>query len=146
MILAGAIRWCLDALPTTSYGMARGGQGDPIRSFRDLIVWQKAMQLRRLLYAIVRGLPPEERYALGLQMRKVSVSVPSTIAEGHARQARKDYRQYLSMARGSLAEIATQLEVAKEEHYVDAEAFKTALALTDEVSRMTTSIMRKLSH
>ncbi len=124
--------------------MARAGKDDPIRSFRDLIVWQKAMQLRRLVYAIVRGLPPEERFALGVQLRKASVSVPSNIAEGHARQARNDYRQFLSMAGGSLAEIETQLEIANEENYTGEDAFRAALGLANEVGRMISAIIRTL--
>jgi four helix bundle protein len=117
---------------------------NPIRSYRDLIVWQKGMQLRRNVYTVVHRLPPEERFALGVQMRKASVSVPSNIAEGHARQIRRDYRQYLSMSRGSLAELETQLQVAWEENYVDDIEYRRNTSLADEVSRMLTTLIQRL--
>ncbi len=103
------------------------------------------MQLRRQLYVIVRRFPPEERFALASQLRRAAISVPSTIAEGHARLIRRDYRQYVSMARGTVAEIETQLLIAGEENYVDQTDLDVAMNLADEVSRMCTSLIRNLS-
>ena len=81
-------------------------------SYRDLIVWQRAMELVPSVYAIVRRLPPSERYALGNQMCRAVVSVAANIAEGQARQHRKEFIHALSIARGSLAEVDTLLLIA----------------------------------
>ena len=84
-----------------------------IRTFRDLIAWQKAMELARLVYRATGQMPDTERFGLTNQMRRAAVSVPSNIAEGYARQSRADYLKYLRIARGSLAELATQHELAR---------------------------------
>ena len=117
---------------------------NPIRSYRDLIVWQKGMQLRRDVYVVVHRLPPEERFALGVQLRKASVSVPSNVAEGHARQLRRDYRQFLSMSRGSLAELETQLQVAWEEKYTGTTEYHRIISLGAEVGSMLTTLIQRL--
>ena len=117
---------------------------DPIRSYRDLIVWQKGMQLRRDVYVVIRRLPPEERFALGVQLRRGAVSIPSNVAEGHARQIRRDYRQFLSMSRGSLAELETQLQVAWEENYMDDDEYRRITSLADEIGRMLTTLIQRL--
>jgi four helix bundle protein len=83
-----------------------------IRTFRDLIAWQKAMALAKMIYQQTATMPPSELYGLTNQMRRSAVSIPSNIAEGHARQSRMDYLRFLKIARGSLAELATQLELA----------------------------------
>jgi four helix bundle protein len=83
-----------------------------IQSFRDLIAWQKGMELARRIYLATQQMPPDERFGLTNQMRRCSVSVPSNIAEGYGRQGRTDYIRFLKMARGSLAELATQYELA----------------------------------
>jgi four helix bundle protein len=82
-----------------------------IRNFRDLEVWQKAMTLAELCYAIVEILPASESFALALQIRRASVSVPSNIAEGH-QLSQAGYRHHVSLALGSLAELDTQIELA----------------------------------
>ena len=110
-----------------------------------MIVWQKAMELRRQVYAIVRCLPSDERYALGLQLRRAAVSVPSNIAEGQSRQIRRDFRQYLCMARGSIGEIDTQLEIALELCPTSKEQVVQAMRLADEISRMLTALIRRLT-
>ena len=83
-----------------------------IRTYRDLIAWQKAMELTRQLYLATEGMPPDERFGLTMQMRRAAVSIPSNIAEGYARQSRPDYTRFLKIARGSLAELSTQIEIA----------------------------------
>ena len=82
-----------------------------IRNFRDLEVWQKAMSLAELCYAIVKILPASERFSLAPQIRRASVSVPSNIAEGH-QLSQAGYRHHVSLALGSLAELDTQVELA----------------------------------
>lgn len=84
-----------------------------VRTFRDLLVWQRAMELAETVYASTAAFPKDERFGLVLQMRRAAVSVPSNIAEGHARQARADYIRMLRIARGSLAELETQTLLAE---------------------------------
>ncbi|MBC7773546.1 MAG: four helix bundle protein [Pyrinomonadaceae bacterium] len=82
-----------------------------IRTFRDLFAWQRGMALARQVYKVTKLMPPDERFGLTMQMRRAVVSIPSNIAEGHARQSTADYLRFLRIARGSLAEVATQLEL-----------------------------------
>ena len=89
-----------------------------MKSYRDLIVWQKAMSLVTLTYKITKDFPIEERYGLCSQIRRSSVSVPSNIAEGYGRNYRKDYSRFLQIARGSLFECQTQLEIALNMNFI----------------------------
>ncbi|HVT81586.1 MAG TPA: four helix bundle protein [Phycisphaerae bacterium] len=84
----------------------------PVRTFRDLIVWQKAMELAREIYRVTKQMPADERFGLTNQMRRAAVSIPSNIAEGNARQTLLDYLKFLRVARGSMAELSTQMELA----------------------------------
>ena len=83
-----------------------------IRTFRDLVAWQKGMDLAQAVYQASRSMPGEEKFGLVMQMRRSAVSVPSNIAEGYARQSRVDYLRFLRIARGSLAELSTQVELS----------------------------------
>ncbi|HEY0007805.1 MAG TPA: four helix bundle protein, partial [Tepidisphaeraceae bacterium] len=85
----------------------------PIRDFRDLVVWQKAIALAKAVYVLTRSFPADERFGLTNQVRRASVSVSSNIAEGHARSGR-EFRPFLSIARGSAAEVESQLLLAVE--------------------------------
>jgi len=89
-----------------------------IKSFRDLRVWQAGIDLVGLVYAATSTFPRHELYGLSSQMPRAAVSVPSNIAEGHARESTKEYLQHLSIAQASLAELETQLEIAKRLNYV----------------------------
>ena len=109
--------------------------------YRNLIVWQKAKQLVKLVYAEVKRLPAEERYALGDQIRRAVVSIPSNIAEGSGRASNRDYGHFLSIARGSLYETINQLEIAQELGY--ASLTNEIEVLAAEIGRMLTSLMKK---
>jgi four helix bundle protein len=85
-----------------------------IKTFRDLIVWQKAMLLARSIYHVTALLPESEKFGLANQIRRAAVSVPSNIAEGYGRQSRADYLRFLRQARGSLMELQTQLILIEE--------------------------------
>ena len=89
-----------------------------IRSFRDLRVWQLAMDLVELVYQLTRSFPKHEIYGLTSQIQRAAVSVPSNIAEGHTREHTKEYLHHLSMAQASLAELETQLEIATRLKYL----------------------------
>ena len=84
-----------------------------VRRYEELLVWQKAMLLAKMVYAVQKQLPKEEMYGLGDQIRRAAVSVPSNIAEGFGRDTDKEFRHFLSIARGSLYEAKTQLELAE---------------------------------
>ena len=86
---------------------------DTIRTFRDLIAWQRAMTLAKLVYIESASMPNEERFGLTMQMRRAAGSVPSNIAEGYGRESLADYLRFLRMARGSLGELGTQLELSR---------------------------------
>ena len=110
--------------------------------FKNLIVWQKAMELVKAVYALSKRLPPDERYALTDQLRRAVVSIPSNIAEGNGRSSNADYGHFLAVARGSLYEMATQLQVAVDLGYVT--SLDPALeSLIAEVGRMLTSMLKK---
>ena len=109
--------------------------------YKKLIVWQKAMQFVQMIYALVKKFPPEEKFALTDQIRRAAVSVPSNIAEGCGRTSNRDYAHFLAIARGSLYETMTQLELAQSFGYID--AIGEVETLADEISRMITSLMRK---
>ena len=89
-----------------------------IRSFRDLRVWQLAMDLVELVYRLTGSFPRNEIYGLASQIQRAAVSVPSNIAEGHTREHTKEYLHHLSMSQASLAELETQLEIAIRLRYV----------------------------
>ena len=109
--------------------------------YRNLIVWQKAMQFTRLVYSLVKVFPVEERYALADQLRRAVVSVASNIAEGCGRATNKDYAHFLAIARGSLYETMTQLELAQSLGYIDSLEEIEPLAL--EISRILGSLIKK---
>lgn len=89
-----------------------------IRSFRDLREWQAGIELVQIVYTLTSKFPRSEVYGLASQMQRAAVSVPSNIAEGHARESTKEYLQHLSIAQASLAERETQLEIAKLLNYI----------------------------
>lgn len=105
-----------------------------VRTFRDLIAWQKSMDLAQLVYNETRTMPSDERFGLTMQMRRAAVSIPSNIAEGHGRQSRNDYIRFLRTARGSLAELQTQIDLATNLGMLSpTETLTSLLAETDRV-------------
>ena len=118
-----------------------------IRTFRDLVAWQRAMELCRRVYAETRRMPAEERFGLTNQMRRCAVSVPSNIAEGYGRSGRADYVRFLSISRGSLCELMTQYELATTMGLI--ESCGPTLELMSETERvlqgLITSLTRKKS-
>src|SRR4051794_21309292 len=105
------------------------------QSFRDLTVWQRAMQLTVAIYKLTQGFPREEIYGLTSQIRRSAVSIPCNIAEGQGRTSSAEFRQFLSIARGSNCEVQTQLEIARALNYGKAPLIQEAEALSDEVRK-----------
>ncbi len=112
----------------------------PIGSYRDLNVWQMAMDLVVESYRLAKLLPTSERFALTRQITRAAVSVPANIAEGHGRLLRGEYLHHLSIARGSLKELETLLEIARRLGYVTAFELTRALAMCESLSRMLTRL------
>jgi four helix bundle protein len=116
----------------------------PVESFKDLQVWQRSIELSVAIYALTKDFPSEERIGLTSQLRRASVSVASNIAEGYGRGSTGEYKHFLGMARGSNAEVQTQLVIAKELGFGDQQKLLTADGLSQEIARMLVSLMRKL--
>jgi len=106
------------------------------KSFRDLIVWQKAYKLTLDIYRITVGFPKEEQYGIISQMRRAAVSIPSNISEGYSRQHKLEYRQFLSVAYGSLSELQTQLLISKDLRYLAEADYNVLAVLINEVGAM----------
>jgi len=115
-----------------------------LQSFRDLRVWQAAIDLQVASNVLVRKLPPDERFELGSQIRRAAGSVPANIAEGNGRTHLGDYLRHLSIARGSVTELASHLEAARRLGYVSEADAARATELADCVSRMLLVLMRRL--
>lgn len=115
-----------------------------VRHYRDLLVWQKAVDWVEAVYAVTRDWPPDERFGLISQVRRAAVSVPSNIAEGCARRGTVEFIRYLSIARGSLAEVETQLIIARKLNYMDEASLASRLESADEISRMLSGLITKL--
>ena len=113
-------------------------------SFRDLQVWQRAIQLSLSVYRLTEGFPKDEVFGLTSQLRRAGVSVASNIAEGYGRMSTGEYKQFLGIARGSNSEVQTQLVIAGELGYGNGEALKKAEALSIEVGKMLLAMLRKL--
>ena len=115
-----------------------------IKSYRDLIVWQKSMSLVIEIYQVTKKLPKEEFYGLNMQLRRCSVSIPSNIAEGYGRHSTKDYIRFLQIATGSLFELQTQLEICLNLNYLSKEVFSELNEKSREIERMLVSLINKL--
>ena len=116
-----------------------------IRSFRDLKIWQKGIQLVEDVYNTSRSFPKEEVYGLQSQMRRSAVSIPSNIAEGFARLHNREYRNFLYISLGSCAELTTQIIIASRLKYIGNIKTTALLTAIDELSKMTMSLIKKLN-
>lgn len=115
-----------------------------IRDYRDVIVWQQAMELAESIYAVTKGWPKEEACGLTSQIRRAGVSVPANIAEGQGRASTKEFLRHISVARGSLFEVETHTLLAQRPGYLDAETAEKLLAIAARVSRLITGLTRSL--
>jgi|GEM_PF-120065 len=115
-----------------------------VKSYRDLILWQKGMDLVEAVYRVTKAFPREEMHCLSSQIRRAAVSVPSNIAEGQGRNSTREFRNHLSMACGSLQEVETQVLVAQRLEYLDEKGAEAILGLTAEVGRLTNALSSSL--
>lgn len=114
-----------------------------VSNYQDLIVWKKSMDLAKEVYSIVKLLPKEELYALSDQIRRSVVSIPSNIAEGCGRESIPQMCNFLRIAKGSAAELETQLLLCRNIGYLNDESIKGPLTLLNEISKMIRSLMHK---
>ncbi|MGH9947485.1 MAG: four helix bundle protein [Pyrinomonadaceae bacterium] len=115
-----------------------------VRSYRDLIAWQKAMELTALVYELTDKFPGEERFGLTLQIRKAVVSIPSNIAEGQGRNSTKEFINHLSISYGSLMETETQNLIAEMRQYITNDESALVLNKSAEVGRLINGLSNSL--
>lgn len=115
-----------------------------VKSYKELIVWQKAMALVKEIYLLTNRFPKEELYGLALQMRRAAVAIPSNIAEGYLRKHRKEFIQFLSISLGSAAELETQILICKSLDKFKSIDFSKAESLLDEVMKMLYVMIEKM--
>ena len=115
------------------------------QSYKDLIVWQKAIELAKAVYKLTTSFPAEEKFGLVSQMRRAAVSIPSNIAEGQARRTTPEFIQFFTHAQGSTAELDTQIILAVELQFCPKKSALPMYELTDEIRRMLNALHRKLA-
>lgn len=115
-----------------------------VQYYRQLKVWQKGMELAERCYQVTRSFPKEELFGLTSQIRRAAASIPANIAEGQGRQHTKEFLNYLGMARGSLMEVETFLQLSQRVGLLPPETVDGLLTLTDEISRMLTGLRHSL--
>ena len=115
------------------------------QSFRDLVVWQRAVEMTAGIYTLTQDFPSSEMYGLTSQMRRAAVSVASNIAEGRGRLTDGEFRHFLGQAQGSNCELQTQMEVARRLRYVRADMLQSVEALSLEVGKMLSGLIGTLS-
>lgn len=115
-----------------------------MKTYRDLDIWKKSIDLVKEIYKITDKFPNTEMYALTSQMRRAVISIPSNIAEGHRRSYSKEFKRFLNIALSSLAELETQVIIAKELEYIKSGEEIQSLELVDHTSRMITNLSKKL--
>ena len=117
----------------------------PIRSYRDLDVWQLAMDTVVDTYRVSRAFPAEERFGLTAQIRRAAIAIPSNIAEGHDRLGPGEFRRFVSVARGSVAEVETQLAIGVRLDFIESSAIDDVSSQLTRVSKMLYSLYGRLS-
>ena len=115
-----------------------------IEDYKDLIVWQRSMELAEEVYRLVKKLPKEELFALSDQIRRAVISIPSNIAEGYERNSTKEYIHFLSIAKGSKAELETQLLLCTKIHYLNNSDIEKSISLIQEIGKMINSLPKHL--
>ena len=114
-------------------------------SYKELIVWQKSIELVTDVYKLTKTFPREELYSLASQMQRASVSIPSNIAEGNDRNSNKEFSQFLRIARGSLAELETQVIISEKTGYANEEQIIPILNNCYEIGRMINGLLTKFN-
>jgi four helix bundle protein len=117
-----------------------------IESYKDLIVWQKGIELVNEIYILTKRFPKVEMFGLTNQMRRAAVSIPANIAEGWGRNSTKSYIQFVRISRGSLYEIETMMVIAKNQNYINEEQKSSTSSRIDELGKMLNKRLNSLDH
>ena len=115
-----------------------------VQSYRELICWQKGIELITEIYSLTQKFPKEEIYGLTSQIRRAAVSIPSNIAEGQGRFSRGEFKQFLGHARGSVFELESQILIARNLGYISQEKAQCLLTRTAEVGRILNGLLKSL--
>ena len=115
-----------------------------MKTFRDLLIWQKAMEMVLAIYNETRCFPNDEKYGLVTQMRRSAVSIPSNMAEGYGRNSKGDFKRFLQISMGALFEVQTQLEIAMQLGYLGDKKYKNLYEGSREIERMLSSFIKSL--
>lgn len=115
-----------------------------MKTFRDLLVWQKSMVFVTEIYNVSKSFPKEEIFGLTSQLRRSAVSIPSNISEGYGREGVKDYLRFLNISIASLFELQTQIEIAFNLNYIEKDKFEILYELSREIERMLSSFIRSV--
>lgn len=128
-------------------GQAQGASAaaSETKGFRQLVAWQKAYGLTLAIYALTKNFPKEETYGLVSQIQRAAVSVPGNIAEGYERQHRKEYVQFLYIAKGSLGEIETYLMLGRDLGYIDEARYQEIRIMREEAGRVLAGLLKSLA-
>ncbi len=116
-----------------------------MNGFRDLLVWQKGMELVSKVYKLQESFPKEEQYALSSQIRRSAISIPSNIAEGYGRHHKQDFARFLEIARSSLYELQTQLEIVKNVGYLTDGELSQVIVVCHDLEKMLNSFIKTIS-
>lgn len=114
-------------------------------SFKKLLIWQRGIELVKIVYVLTRSFPKEELYGLTAQSRRSAVSVPSNIAEGSQRTSDKEFANFILISKGSLAELHTQIDIAYELEYISQEQLQSVIQKIEEIDRMIYAFYQKLA-
>lgn len=117
---------------------------DSFKSYRDLEVWQKGMSFAKYIYQVTAGFPVEERFSLVNQIRRAAISIPSNIAEGHARSGTGEFQHFISISMGSIAEVETQILIAADLGYLNNDVKNNILSGLDIVGKMLRRLYKSL--
>jgi four helix bundle protein len=118
---------------------------DSFKSYRDLEVWQKSMGLAKEVYQVTSSFPTDEKFGLTNQMRRAAVSIPSNLAEGHARSGTQEFKHFISMAIGSVAELETQILLSAELGYLNENRKSDLFEQLDIIGKMLRGLYKSLN-
>lgn len=117
-----------------------------IKTYRELIVWQKSMKLVSEIYRITKEFPKNEEFSLSTQLRRAAISIPSNIAEGFGRNTPKEFTRFLYISIGSLFEVQTQIDISLDQKYITNNTHKDIFEKSREIERMICSLIRKIKN
>lgn len=117
-----------------------------IKSYKDLLVWQKGIEIVKEIYLICKDLPKDEVFGLQSQMKRAAISIPSNIAEGYGRNYTQNYIQFIKIARGSLLELETQIIISKELDMISEDKFDKIINLITEENKMLNAFIKSISN